>query len=78
MTIPLRDDTSCGMLDYVHHYYEFIPEQEIDSANPTVLEAHELQPGGNYFILLTTSAGLYRYDIHDVVRAMASKDRYRS
>lgn len=68
MTIPLRDGTSCGMLDYVHHYYEFIPEEEIDSSQPTVLEAHELQPGKHYFILLTTSAGLYRYDIHDVVR----------
>lgn len=68
MSIPLKDGTPDGMLDYAHHFYEFIPESEHGSPDPTVLEAHELEPDKNYFILLTTSAGLYRYDIHDVVR----------
>ncbi len=68
MTIPLSDQTQAGLLDYSSHYYEFIPEQEHGSENPTILEAHELQPGSRYFILLTTSAGLFRYDISDVVR----------
>ena len=31
------------MLDYVTHFFEFIPEEEHDSQNPTVLEAHELE-----------------------------------
>ena len=56
------------MLDYRAHFYEFIPEDEYGTANPTVLEAHELTPGKNYFLLLTNDAGLYRYDICDVVR----------
>ncbi len=68
MTIPLSDGTQAGLLDYTSHYYEFIPEQEHGSKNPTILEAHELRPGDHYFILLTTSAGLFRYDISDVVR----------
>lgn len=67
MTIPLDDDTSAGVLDVDSHYFEFIPEDEHGSAQPTVLEAHELEPGRNYFILLTTVSGLYRYDIRDVV-----------
>lgn len=70
MTIPLADQSSAGLLDYVHHYYEFIPVDEIESAHPTVLEAHELETGKDYFILLSTSGGLYRYDIHDVVRCV--------
>ncbi len=70
MTIPMQDDTCAGILDYASHFYEFIPEDEIDSEHPTVLEAHELEVGHKYFILLTTSAGLYRYDIHDVVRCV--------
>ncbi|HTI51943.1 MAG TPA: GH3 auxin-responsive promoter family protein, partial [Planctomycetaceae bacterium] len=49
-------------------YFEFIPESEHGSAQPSVLESHELRAGENYFILLTTSSGLCRYDIHDVVR----------
>ncbi len=68
MSIPLVDGTSAGMLDYRSHFYEFIPEDEYGSHHPTFLEAHELKEGENYFIVLTTSAGLYRYDIADLVR----------
>src|SRR5579884_2444192 len=68
MTIPLADGTPSGVLDITSHYFEFIPEEEGDSPRPTVLAAHEVQEGRNYFILLTTAYGLYRYHIHDLVR----------
>lgn len=67
-TIPIEDGTPSGVLEILSHYYEFIPEDEIDSKNPTVLECHELEIGKSYFILLTTSSGLYRYHIQDVMR----------
>jgi hypothetical protein len=70
MTIPLSDGTSAGMLDFYNHYFEFIPVEEHDSARPNILEGHELEVGKDYFILLTTSGGLYRYDIQDVVRCV--------
>ena len=70
MTIPLRDGSSAGIIDYVHQYFEFVPEAEHGRPNPTVLEAHELEEGQSYYIMLTTSSGLYRYDIHDVVRCV--------
>lgn len=70
MTIPLTDGTSAGILDFYHHYFEFIPVDEHDDARPTILEGHELEVGKDYYILLTTSGGLYRYDIHDVVRCV--------
>ena len=68
MTIPLEDETASGVLDISTHFFEFIPESEHESRNPVVLQSHELQEGGTYYILLTTSSGLYRYDIQDVVR----------
>jgi hypothetical protein len=68
MTIPLADGSPAGVLDVTTHYFEFIPEAEGDSPNPTVLGAHELKEGATYFILLTTAFGLYRYHIHDLVR----------
>ncbi len=68
MTIPFADGTSSGVLDVTSHYFEFIPEDEIDSKQPTVLGAHEVQEGKTYYILPTTSSGLYRYHISDVVR----------
>ena len=68
MTVPLYDGTSGGLLDYQHHFFEFIPEDQYGQPNPDVLLCHELEPDKAYYILLTTSSGLYRYDIGDVVR----------
>lgn len=68
MTSPMQDESCSGLLDYNSHFYEFVPVDQMDSADPEVLEAHELQEGGEYFIIMTTLSGLYRYDIHDVVR----------
>ncbi len=70
MTIPLADNTPAGMLDYTHHFFEFIPVEEFGTPSPNVLEAHELEVDRDYYILLTTSGGLYRYNIHDVVRCV--------
>jgi len=70
MTLPLQDQSSAGIIEFMHHFFEFIPVGEHDSPHPVVLEAHELEEGQDYYILLTTSAGLYRYDIHDVVRCV--------
>jgi hypothetical protein len=70
ITTPIADGSSAGLLDYNTHYYEFIPEEEHENPQPTVLEAHELEEGQNYYILLTTLSGLYRYDIHDVVQCV--------
>jgi hypothetical protein len=75
MTIPFADNTPAGVLDVTTHYFEFIPEEEGDSPKPTVLGAHELREGGRYFILLTTSYGLYRYHIHDLVRVAGFHNR---
>jgi hypothetical protein len=68
MTIPLEAGTPSGVLDIWSHYFEFIPEGEVDSTKPTVLGAHELAEGKSYYIIPTTSYGLYRYHISDLVR----------
>jgi hypothetical protein len=70
MTIPIEDGTPAGVLDVRHHYFEFIPEEEAEKADPQVVEAADLIEGGNYFILLTTAGGLYRYNIFDLVRCV--------
>ncbi len=68
MTIPFANSTPSGVLDIWSHYFEFVPEGEIDSPQPTVLGAHELREGGSYYIVPTTLYGLYRYHISDLVR----------
>jgi hypothetical protein len=68
MTIPVEDGTPAGILDIRHHYFEFIPEEEADKSAPETVDAVDLLEGRKYFIVLTTSGGLYRYNIHDLVR----------
>jgi hypothetical protein len=66
-TTPLVDGKPEGVLSFTSAYYEFIPVAEIDSARPTTFEGHELQAGHEYFLLMTTSAGYYRFHIGDIV-----------
>ncbi|MBY0515041.1 MAG: GH3 auxin-responsive promoter family protein, partial [Gemmataceae bacterium] len=47
MTIPFENATPSGVLDIWSHYFEFVPEGEIDSPQPTALGAHELKEGAS-------------------------------
>ena len=67
-TIPLHDGRPEGVLAVDGSYFEFMPADERGSPNAKVLECHELDPGGEYHLIITTASGLYRYDIGDVVR----------
>jgi hypothetical protein len=70
MSIPIADNTAAGILDIRHHYFEFIPEDQIDREQPETVEACDLIEGSDYYILPTTAGGLYRYQIHDLVRCV--------
>jgi len=70
LTIPIEDGTPAGVLDFKHHYFEFIPEDQDGREEPDTVEAVDLREGKNYFILPTTAGGLYRYQIHDLVRCV--------
>jgi len=70
MSVPLTDGTAAGVLDFQHNFFEFVPADQIESSQPDVLRSGELQIGEEYFVLLTTASGLYRYDIRDRVRVV--------
>ena len=67
-TIPLGDQSSDGVL-YPHGaYYEFAAAGDDSGPDRRTLEAHELEVGCDYSPIISTSNGLYRYDLGDVVR----------
>jgi hypothetical protein len=68
ISLPITDDGCAGILAVDKNFYEFVPEAEIGSAAPTTLNCAELEIGEEYYPILTTPGGLYRYDINDVVR----------
>jgi hypothetical protein len=75
IAIPIDDETSGGVLATPFHFYEFIAEDDIESPAPAVRLASELEVGRNYVVLLSTTAGLYRYNIGDVVRVRGMQER---
>lgn len=55
------------MLDY-GIYYEFIPEEYMDSENPKVLSLEEVEVDKNYALVISTNGGLWRYKIGDTIK----------
>lgn len=54
------------MLDY-GIYYELIPIEELDKAEPRVLTLKEAELNKNYALVISTNGGLWRYQIGDTV-----------
>ncbi len=70
MSIPLEEGSPAGILDFQNGFFEFVPADQIEWDSPEVLRGGELEVGQDYFILLSTASGLYRYDIGDMVRVV--------
>jgi hypothetical protein len=58
------------MLSIRSHFFEFVLEEEMANAHPRVYVVDELEIGKSYFILFTTSGGLYRYNLNDIVKVV--------
>jgi hypothetical protein len=71
---PLVNSGAGGVLNVTSHFFEFVAEEERDDPDKTFLTADQLESNREYYIYFTTSSGLYRYDINDVVRVV---DFYR-
>lgn len=68
VSIPMCDSGCSGALAITSNFYEFIPRNEMGKKERSFLLAHELDTGMEYYIILTTPGGLYRYNIDDIVR----------
>ncbi len=52
---------------FQHSYFEFVECDDWENGCKRFLGLHELDEGKLYYIFATTSSGLYRYDINDIV-----------
>ena len=75
----LQDDPADAamslMIDY-GVFYEFIPMDEFDSPEPNVVPLWGVETDRNYAMVITTSSGLWRYIIGDMVR-FTGRDPYK-
>lgn len=54
------------MLD-IGVFYEFIPLDQVDQQNPTVIPIWGVEPNVSYALVISTNSGLWRYQIGDTV-----------
>ncbi len=69
-SVPLADNTPAGVLAVGGHVLEFLPAASEIKPQAETLLAHELEKGGRYRLIITTSAGFCRYDLADIVEVV--------
>jgi hypothetical protein len=65
-TVPLGNKT----------YFEFIHESDLDNQAPRIYQLWEVKKGERYCPVVTTSAGLYRYNMNDLVEITGFYNEY--
>lgn len=69
-SIPLCSNTPDGLLAITGHFFEFFEVDSEGRRSDTPFGCDQLEVGKRYYIVVTTSGGLYRYDICDVVEVV--------
>ena len=71
----LTDPAMLLMIDY-GVFYEFIPLEELGKENPKIVPLWDVKLNKNYAMVISTSAGLWRYMIGDTIK-FTTKNPYK-
>lgn len=67
LTLTIDSTTGAGLPMLTQHVYEFVERTQWEAGNKQTLRLDELQKGGEYYLIITTQSGLYRYFMNDMV-----------
>ncbi len=68
-TITVDTGNQSGAPTILQNFFEFVERGAWDSGRPRFQTIEQLREGGQYYIFVTTSGGLYRYFMNDIVEA---------
>ena len=66
-SIPVSDIGAGGILAVTTNFYEFVPKGDIDKPDKRFLTCCQLEKDKEYYLVITTPGGLYRYNIDDII-----------
>lgn len=69
-TLTIDADTGAGLPLLTQHYFEFIERMDYEAGRTRVRLLHELEMEHDYYVIVTTASGLYRYFMNDIVRVV--------
>ncbi|MGZ3238442.1 MAG: GH3 family domain-containing protein [Burkholderiaceae bacterium] len=67
-TITIGRRAGRGLPTFDTHFFEFVEREKWDSGQPEFLTLDRIRKGVDYYLIVTTPSGLYRYFINDLVR----------
>ncbi len=67
-TTPIDENTDQQIPTLLDHFFEFIERDAYDRGVRETRLVHQLEMGTEYYLIITTKGGLYRYFINDLVR----------
>lgn len=67
-TITVGRRAGSGLPTLDTHFFEFVERDLWDTGAPRFLTLDQLRKGREYYLVVTTPSGLYRYFINDIVR----------
>ncbi|MQA90844.1 MAG: hypothetical protein GEU90_11485 [Gemmatimonas sp.] len=67
-SVPLGDEGGRGPLAVATNIYEFLPaDQDPEPPPAELLTVDQVEEGGQYYVYVSTSGGLFRYAMHDIL-----------
>ena len=67
-TITLGRRAGSGWPTLDTHFFEFVERDRWDRSEPEFLTLAQIRKGVDYYVIVTTPSGLYRYSVNDLVR----------
>jgi hypothetical protein len=67
-TLSIETKTGAGLPTLQDHFFEFITPHDWEEKRQQFLTLEQLQERQEYYVIVTTASGLYRYFMHDIVR----------
>ncbi|MFZ5557189.1 MAG: GH3 family domain-containing protein [Pseudomonadota bacterium] len=68
VTTTIDAETGAGAPTLRHHFFEFVERDAWERGERGFVLLDELEDGAEYYVVVTTPAGLYRYPMNDIVR----------
>lgn len=75
VTTTIDPATGAGAPTLRHHFFEFVERDAWERGERGFRLLDELDDGAEYYVVVTTPAGLYRYPMNDIVRVAGRLDR---
>jgi len=67
-TVPISMHSPAGLPTLTHHFFEFVEKTAWQDGARDTLTLDQLKDRKEYYIIVTTESGLYRYFMNDIVR----------